>query len=139
MDAPAQAAHRPRVLGFNHINLVVSDLERAVQFYRTGLGMEIEQTTPEITFLTTPGRGDSVALQLHGGPLDQLSGRPRHPGDSGGVDHLGFDVAAGTVDAILKSSVGAGGRLLFQTPGADGSPVTFISDPDGYVIQLTAR
>jgi catechol 2,3-dioxygenase-like lactoylglutathione lyase family enzyme len=139
MDPLAQTPLPPRVLGFNHINLVVSDLDRSVRFYRAGLGLEIQEVTPEITFLTTPGRGDSVALQQHGGPLDQLHDRPRRPGDSGGIDHLGFDVAAGALDAIVASSCAAGGRLLFQTPGAGGAPTTFIADPDGYVIQLTAR
>jgi catechol 2,3-dioxygenase-like lactoylglutathione lyase family enzyme len=128
-----------RTLGLNHVNLVVADVGRSVEFYRRGLGFEIEKVTDEITFLTTPGTGDSLALQLAGGPLDRVSGKSRTPGDSGGVDHIGFDVAdASILEGVVSSAVAIGGTELMRV-SEDGNPIVFLTDPDGYVLQLTAR
>ena len=125
--------------GLNHVNLVVADVDRSVDFYRRGLGLEVDKVSEEITFLTTPGVGDSLALQLAGGPLDLVSGKTRTPGDSGGVDHIGFDVAdAATLEAIVQASIAAGGTELMRV-SEEGTPIAFIADPDGYVVQLTAR
>jgi catechol 2,3-dioxygenase-like lactoylglutathione lyase family enzyme len=129
----------PRTLGLNHVNLVVADVERSVEFYRRGLGLELDKVTDEITFLTTPGIGDSLALQLAGGPLDLVSGKTRTPGDSGGVDHIGFDVPdAATLNTLVAATVAAGGTEIMRT-SEDDTPTAFIADPDGYLIQLTAR
>jgi catechol 2,3-dioxygenase-like lactoylglutathione lyase family enzyme len=128
-----------RVLGFNHVNLVVTDVGRSVTFYCDGLGLVVESDGGEITFLTTPGSGDLVALQQAGGPLDVASGRPRRPGDSGGVDHIGFDVAADDLDALVAAVIATGGGELMRFDDASGSPVAFVTDPDGYVIQLSVR
>lgn len=139
MTHSTQPQRRARTLGLNHVNLVVADVARSVEFYRLGLGLEIEKVTDEITFLTTPGSGDSLALQLAGGPLDRVSGKSRTPGDSGGVDHIGFDVAdADALEAAVGSAVEAGGAELMRV-SEEGKPIAFLSDPDGYVIQLTSK
>lgn len=139
MTTETQGPRLPRTLGFNHVNLVVADVERSVAFYRDGLGLKIENTTAEIIFMTTPGVGDSIALQLAGGPLDVASGRHRKPGDSGGVDHLGFDVTAADLEAVATAATATGGTELMRVTGENGRPTIFVTDPDGYVLQLTAR
>ncbi|MGV9302042.1 VOC family protein [Nonomuraea sp. NPDC004354] len=131
---------RVRTLGLNHVNLVVADVDRSVRFYTGSLGMEIGGVTPEITFLTTPGTGDQLALQQAGGDLDRATGKTRTAGDSGGVDHIGFDVAdAATLQTLIDQIHGGGGTLLMQFPDENGLPTAFVTDPDGYVLQLTAR
>ena len=139
MDNTTQPANEVRTLGFNHVNLVVADVERSVSFYRDGLGLAIEKVTPQITFMTTPGTGDSIALQLGGGPLDVASGKQRTPGNSGGVDHLGFDVAEEVLEVVVAAALAAGGKEMFRVAGAGGMPTVFVTDPDGYILQLTAR
>ena len=126
-------------LGLNHVNLVVTDVERSVRFYQDALGMTLDHRTDEITFLTTPGASDQLALQQAGGDLDRASGKQRRPGDSGGIDHIGFDVAdAATLSDLVAAVQFAGGHLLMTVTGSDGYPTAFVSDPDGYVLQLTA-
>jgi glyoxylase I family protein len=137
MTSSAQAPSA-RVLGFNHVNLVVADVDRSVAFYCDGLGLTVKSRTDDLTFLTTPGASDLVTLQQSGGPLDGLSGKQRRPGDSGGVDHLGFDVAAADLDAVLASVVVAGGAEVLRLEES-GEPIVFVSDPDGYLLQLTPR
>jgi catechol 2,3-dioxygenase-like lactoylglutathione lyase family enzyme len=94
----------------------------------------------EITFLSTPDADDLLALQAAGGDLDRASGRIRSPGDSGRVDHIGFDVAdADALEAVISAAQTAGGKLLMRFDGSDGLPTAFVTDPDGYIVQLSAR
>ena len=71
----------------------MADITASVHFYTEGLGVEVFKVTEEITFLSTPGAQDLLALQLAGGDLDRAKGKSRAPGDAVGVDHIGFDVS----------------------------------------------
>jgi hypothetical protein len=88
-----------------------------------------------ITFLTTPGAQDLLALQPSGGDLDRLSGKQRSPGDMGGVDHIGFAVEPDAVDQLIEGVERAGGSLLMSI-GEGADRTVFVADPDGYVLQL---
>jgi catechol 2,3-dioxygenase-like lactoylglutathione lyase family enzyme len=124
-----------RTLGLNHVNLVVSDVDRSRAFYESALGFELMRIDNGITFLTTPGTGDLLALQPSGGELDRLSGKERSPGEMGGVDHIGCSVEPGTLDELVDAVQRSGGSLLMVL--GDGAERTaFVADPDGYVFQL---
>ncbi|NOQ62039.1 VOC family protein [Mycolicibacterium fortuitum] len=129
---------RAVTFGLNHVNLVVADVAESVRFYTHALGMTIVHVTKEITFLSTPGADDLLALQMWGGDLDRASGKTRHPGDPGGVDHFGFAVAdPDAVEAVIAAARSAGGALLMRFTTPDGSPTAFVTDPDGYIVQLS--
>jgi catechol 2,3-dioxygenase-like lactoylglutathione lyase family enzyme len=124
-----------RTLGLNHVNLVVTDVDRSRAFYETALGFELVKVDSGITFLTTPGANDLLALQPSGGDLDRLSGKQRSPGDMGGVDHIGFAVEPDAVDRLVEAVERSGGSLLMSMDeGAERT--VFVADPDGYVLQL---
>ena len=132
-------AQQPRTGGINHVNLVVSDLERSQSFYRHALGFEDAGANPEtgLTFLRTPGRDDLLGLQVAGGVLDRLAGKPRRPGDSGGVDHIGFAVESpAMLDRLVEAVEAHGGSLLWRSQNEMGEESAFVTDPDGYVLQL---
>jgi catechol 2,3-dioxygenase-like lactoylglutathione lyase family enzyme len=137
MDATttANAGGRVRTLGLNHVNLVVTDVGRSRAFYETALGFEFVKIDSGITFLTTPGAQDLLALQPSGGDLDRLSGKQRSPGDMGGVDHIGFAVEPDAVDQLIEGVERAGGSLLMSI-GEGADRTVFVADPDGYVLQL---
>lgn len=126
---------RPRTLGLNHVNLVVADVDRSQAFYEAALGFELVKVDSGITFLTTPGCDDLLALQPSGGDLDRLSGRQSSPGDMGGVDHIGFAVEPDTVDQLIEAVERSGGSLLMSI-GKGAERTVFVADPDGYVLQL---
>jgi|RhiMetdeSRZDD1v2_1073273.scaffolds.fasta_scaffold465446_3 catechol 2,3-dioxygenase-like lactoylglutathione lyase family enzyme len=126
---------RTRTRGLNHVNLLVADVDRSRDFYESALGFEYVRTDSGITFLSTPGVGDLLALQPAGGDLDRLSGKQRSPGDMGGIDHVGFAVDPDTVDQLIEAVENAGGSLLMQLGEGDERTV-FVTDPDGYVLQL---
>jgi catechol 2,3-dioxygenase-like lactoylglutathione lyase family enzyme len=128
---------QPRTGGINHVNLLVSDLARSVAFYRAALGFEDAGTGAGITFMRTPAAGDLLALQPAGGDLDRLAGKARTPGDSGGVDHIGFAVESpAMIDRLVQRVQEHGGSLLWLTENEQGNVSAFVTDPDGYVLQL---
>jgi catechol 2,3-dioxygenase-like lactoylglutathione lyase family enzyme len=53
------------------------------------------------------------------------------------VDHFGFRLTEGSdLDAAVTEVEAAGGRLIKRGEHAPGVPFAYISDPDGYVIEL---
>ena len=133
-DTP-NTADRVRTLGLNHVNLVVTDVDRSRAFYESALGFEFVKVDSGITFLSTPDTNDSLALQPSGGDLDRLSGKQRSPGEMGGVDHIGFAVEPDDVDHLIEAVERAGGSLLMSID-KDTERTVFVTDPDGYVLQL---
>jgi catechol 2,3-dioxygenase-like lactoylglutathione lyase family enzyme len=129
--------HRPQTRGINHVNLVVADLARSQAFYRSALGFEDAGSGSGITFMRTPGADDLLGLQPAGGDLDRLSGKTRTPGDSGGVDHIGFAVESpAMLDQLVHLVQAHGGSVLWRTDNEQGGASAFVLDPDGYVLQL---
>jgi catechol 2,3-dioxygenase-like lactoylglutathione lyase family enzyme len=121
-------------LGLNHVNLVVADMDASGSFYRAVFGMRETHEAKGIRFFQTPGAGDCLALEPAGGDVDRLSGKTRTPGDSAGVDHIGFRVI--DLEETLKAVEAAGGQVVFRNTSPTGDPVAFVTDPDGYLLQI---
>lgn len=123
------------------ITLAVADLERALRFYRDGLGWP----TPGIIG-TEFEHGAVVFFDLAGGlklslwPRDSLafeSGLP--PGDPARPTFtLGHNVASeAEVDAVLTQAAAAGGTIL--KPAAKtfwGGYAAYVQDPDGHLWEI---
>jgi lactoylglutathione lyase len=116
-----------------HIGLRVSDLDRSLGFY-TAVGYTVVGTveaTPlgSLTMLRLPG-DDFVTIELVHDPA-------RGAVDLGtGIDHLVIQVES--LDATLSDL--AAKRIVAEPPelpgGADGPRTSWITDPDGYRIEL---
>jgi metallothiol transferase len=117
--------------GLTHIHLIVRDLERSLRFYMGVFGMkERFRDGPHMVFLNTPGSNDLITL--NGDPSEA-----HLAGTGGGVGHFGFrlrDPAA--LEAAISEIEAAGGKLLSRGEHAPGVPFAYVSDPDGYVIEL---
>ena len=119
-----------KTLGLTHIHLVVKDLRRSLDFYKTVFGMEEKFWAGDsLVFLNTPGSRDLIALH-------QASGK-EPAGSSGGILHFGFQLEnrAELEDAIAQVEV-AGGVLKKRGEFTPGMPFAYVSDPDGYEIEL---
>jgi catechol 2,3-dioxygenase-like lactoylglutathione lyase family enzyme len=121
-----------RTEGLTHIHLRVSDLSRSLAFYQQVFGLEeMFREGPNMVFLTTPGGRDTITLNQ---PPDQDKASV---GDSGGIAHFGFRLAD---DADLELAIqevrAAGGTLVRQGEHSPGEPYAYVTDPDGYVIEL---
>jgi len=118
--------------GIRHVHLVVSDQARSVAFYQEAFGMEIMFTKDDIVFLCSPGQRDDLAL--HQASSDEERARVGQPG---GVDHFGITlIDRSRLPDAVNQVVAAGGQLVRSGEHAPGVPFAYVSDPDGYVIEV---
>jgi len=120
-----------RTQGLTHIHLMVRDLDRSLTFYQRVFGLEERfREGRHMVFLNTPASQDLITLN------EDPNGAPV-AGVNGGVDHFGFRLTEGSdLDAAVTEVEAAGGRLIKRGEHAPGVPFAYISDPDGYVIEL---
>ena len=117
------------------ITLGVADLERALAFYRDGLGWTLSSASVE---------GDVAFIQLNGMALALWSRRllaedARLPPDDGwgGVALAQNHVSQQAVDAAAATAVAAGGTLLKLPEHTDwGGYSGYVADPDGHPWEL---
>ena len=117
------------IKAIHHVSLLVSDTERALMFYHGLLGLEIDDTRPDMNI---PGAWLRVgAAQIHllelpdslrGTALPEHGGRDRH-------------VALGVVDldGVVTALETAG---VAYTLSRSGRHALFCRDPDGNSLEL---
>ena len=119
-------------LGIRHIHLMVADPERSVAFYRDVFGMNVEFRDGNILFLRSPNQRDDLAL--HVAVTDE---EKAVVGQQGGFEHFGITVKdRAALDECIELVVAAGGALVEKGEHAPGVPYAYVSDPDGYVIEI---
>jgi catechol 2,3-dioxygenase-like lactoylglutathione lyase family enzyme len=105
-------------------------MKRSLRFYRNVFGMkESFRLGNDMVFLNTPGSKDLITL--HEDP--EAAGIA---GTSGGIAHFGFILVKGDLDVAIKDVQKAGGKLLERGEHSEGIPYAYVTDPDGYVIEL---
>jgi catechol 2,3-dioxygenase len=116
-----------------HVHLQVSDLDRAVAFYRDVLGFEVQQRLPGAAFLSAGGYHHHIGLNTWGSE----GGSPPAPGTTG-LFH--FAIRYPDRRALAKALR----RLLEAGVDLDGvadhgvSESLYLHDPDGNGIELTS-
>jgi len=135
----------------SHIGICVSDLERAVHFYRDVLGFEelshLQMKGPDPTRLLGLADGElqAVYLQRDGARIELLHypaagcerGDTPRPMNLLGLSHLSLRV--GDLDAVIAAIERAGGSTLTDSCIENprwGSRAVFVTDPDGLRIEL---
>ena len=116
--------------GLTHIQLVVSHLDRSLRFYKQVFGMEERfRDGADFVFLRTPGSRDTITL---------TAGKPGvTPGESAGVSHFGFRLRnPSDLDRAVEEVCAAGGRLIERGEHSPGVKYAYVTDPDGYTIEL---
>jgi catechol 2,3-dioxygenase len=117
--------------GIGHVHLQVSDVPRAVTFYRDALGFEEQAQLPSAAFLSAGGYHHHVGLNSwhsHGG-------RPA-PDSAPGLRHVVFELTgAQALDALERrlSNTAAGPS---STRGEDGRLT--LRDPDRQLLSFTS-
>jgi catechol 2,3-dioxygenase-like lactoylglutathione lyase family enzyme len=134
--------------GIFHANIVVCDLEKSLRFYTGLFGMKVSDFIKDgdLVFLKTPGRNDLLTLNPSGRRYGFPGGCAREserelkenlPGVQGGVSHFGYMLPNRKEYERVIASVGAfGGRLLTRCEHGGTLSHTYLSDPDGYAVEI---
>ena len=117
------------------ICLGVKSMERAIRFYRDGLGFQTNcrEDDPKVCFFNTPG----TKFELY--PLDLLARDiseedPPRPGQGFGGVTLAYNVAEREeVDRVIRQVRAAGGTVAKEPQEVFwGGYHAYFQDPDGY-------
>jgi len=113
--------------GLTHINLAVRDPERSLRFYREVFGVAEYYRDEGSIQVQGPGPHDVIAFEK-----DEAAA-----GSVGGVSHFGFRLTSpADIEAAVQEVERAGGRLLRRGEFSPGFPFAYVSDPDGYEIEI---
>ena len=133
--------------GIDHLDLVVSDLERALGFYEALLAPLGYERTREIE----GEQGERIAYMSRAGSRGALGLREAHDGREQrpfdryeiGVHHVCFGAPdREAVDAVFAAGVEAGARVESVPREYDYTPgyySAFLRDPDGIKLEVLHR
>lgn len=127
-----------RILGLDHVVVRVTDLPRALAFYRDVLGCTLERQLEELGLHQL--RAGSALIDLVGvdTPLGRAGGGAPDP-DARNVDHFCLRIEPfdeGALRAHLTAHGVEPGDVGTRY-GADGhGPSMYVRDPDGNVVEL---
>jgi lactoylglutathione lyase len=126
-----------------HTMLRVGNLQRAIDFYTQVLGMQLLRTTerPEqkyslafVGYGTNPDHAEIELTYNHG--VESYE-----PGTAYGHIAIGVRDVAATCAAVRERAANLGGAITREPGPVKGgnTVIAFISDPDGYKIELIER
>ena len=114
-----------------YVNIFVSDLDRAIDFYQAGLGLALQQAAPEHGYASFSAGPVHLGIAMVGADQQQLVG---------GHTGVGFSVA--NLEAEHARLAGLG--VSFEMPPTKqpwGGYMALAADPDGnlfYLDEITA-
>lgn len=128
------------LLGFEHVGMTSSNLDRTIEFYcgLLGLTMAMRQTVArgEIAFLDTGAGMLEIAC-----PIADVTRSRDVPPHEAGMRHLTF--AFSDIDAVVARLEAAGVEILEAPRRAIYTQmlrrVAFVRDPDGIIVELAER
>jgi catechol 2,3-dioxygenase-like lactoylglutathione lyase family enzyme len=118
--------------GLTHIHLLVHDLERSLKFYKDVFGLEEKfRDGPSMVFLSPKGTRDLITINLASENQKHIVGQPS------GIEHFGFRLRdKSQLNNAIKLVSEFGGKLVSRGSHASGQEYAYVTDPDGYTIEL---
>jgi len=120
------------IIALNHVSLLVKDTKRALEFYQGLLGLELDESRPQMTF---PGAWLVVgAAQIHLLEISLAATQAELPEHGGRDRHVALDVVdLGAIEVALEAAD------IPYTPSRSGRRALFCRDPDGNAVELVER
>jgi lactoylglutathione lyase len=120
---------------FNQIDytmIVVSDMDRSVEFYRDKLGIPLKFQSPEWTEFAT----GATTLALHGGGVPAKGPPQGDPSKRAGACSIGFNVE--NVDKTYEELQAKGIRFVMPPTQREGEGIRLAVaiDPDGLPVSF---
>lgn len=140
MQTPTAAATTTtmRVVGPDHINLVIRDLDETLDFYCGVLGL-----TPVGVEEYRAGRRGICSVRVSDDFVIHLrpdTDAPRPVDNDGGYDHLCLTITGITPDALLvyleENDVDTEGGVAMRWGARGDGAAVYVCDPDGYRVEL---
>jgi glyoxylase I family protein len=129
MNAPMDTP----LLGFSHLQLMVSDVAASREWYTTALGLEQLTAADDLSYVALQHRASHVAIVLSRRADAWPGEAPAEP-----LDHLAFAVRNGDTLQVWADHLTEVG---IEHPGIVlelGKPSLQLRDPDGIAIELVA-
>jgi glyoxylase I family protein len=142
--------HQIGIIGFSHVCIAVSDMEASLPFYRDLLGLsvffDVELDGPSMEVVTgEPGARGRMVGGMLGGTVVELLEFAHRSFDAAAEPMLGYtnislsvrdlDTALAAVTAAgiqpEQQPVEIGGVRMFFVRDPDGTPIEFVSYPNG--------
>ena len=114
--------------GLNHIQILVSDMERSLTFYMGLFGMQELFRDGPLVFLQSDEGNDIFTLCQTDDPVD---------GGTGGLRHFGFSVKREDHAAAVEEVRKFGAEIVDVGQHNENALYAYIKDPDGYVIEIS--
>ncbi len=144
MTDPANSLLSPVTSRILHCMLRVRDLDASLDFYCRLLGMRLLRRNDyptgafSLVFLGYGEEDAHTVLEL----THNWDGRDYRSGD--GFGHIAIAVAdvresISTLEAASVTVTRQAGPMAFATPAGPNEVIAFITDPDGYAIELIER
>lgn len=113
-------------MNLSYVNIFVSDLPRAIEFYRDRLGLELEFSSDEHGYASFAAGGVRLGLAVPGSDQRELVGR-----------HTGVGMQVADLAAEHSRLLSLGVEFTMQpTKQPWGGFMALISDPDGNELYL---
>jgi glyoxylase I family protein len=127
-----------QVLGLDHLNIRVADLERAIAFYGGVLGMQVAQRNKR------PDGSPSLVAMRAGNSVVFLQPAPAYvaPADhrTSGLDHYSLEIEATSPEALVERLKNAGVEIdegpVKRWGGHGHGTSVYVRDPDGHRVEL---
>lgn len=130
-------ARIPPITGIVESILYVDDLPRAVEFYRTVLGLE-PMTGDADRFQAFRAGGQVLLLFKRGATLvpTAVPGGIIPPHDGSGPHHIGFAVTPEAYDRWREHLPARGIKIESEAKWERGGRSLYLRDPDGHLLEL---
>jgi lactoylglutathione lyase len=114
----------------DHVGFFVTDMDRSLQFYTDGLGLELLRR-----------RGDDFAALKAGDAEFNVFGNPDVTGADAPqrVDHLCLAMDYKTIDDLIAALVEAGIGIASGPVKRSDGVALFVRDPDGLRVELLVK
>lgn len=130
------------LIGFEHVGMIVSDLDRSLHFYRDLLGLEVklrkrQADGGEVAFVDAGG--GQLEMAEPAGSVKSPAARPGR--EAAGLLHitLAFDDVEATYARLIRAGIDGvePPRAAFNSEMLE--KVAFVRDPDGILVELAQR
>jgi glyoxylase I family protein len=138
--------HQIGIIGFSHLCIAVSDTEASLRFYRDLLGLEVffdvELDGPPMEVVTgeAGARGRMIGGMLGGTVVELLQFTHRSLGRQSNnvLGYTNISLSVRDIDAALAAITAAGFRPEEQPVEIGGVRMFFVRDPDGTPVEFVS-